>query len=100
MSVTKQSWTMVDLRRDNLRVAGALGVVQRIAADHGVDLAHLLGGDRHEPVVRARDHAVAVLRWSTGWSLPHLGRLFGMDHTSIMLAVRRHDAVLNPAAPS
>lgn len=91
----RRNWTLGDLRTSLLEEAGALGVVKRIAKGHGVSMRDLLAGVRTAPVVRARDQAVAVVRWSTGWSSPHVGRLFGLDHSSVLAAVARHEARLN-----
>ncbi len=99
MTAGRTGWTMAQLRQARLREAGALAVTERIAAAHGITLGVLLDGSRTAPVVRCRDHALHVLRWSTLWSYPHLGHLFGMDHTSVMVAVQRHEALLNPPNP-
>lgn len=71
-------------------------VCEDIAAAHGLTADVLLSRVRYEHVVRARDHAFAVIRWSTGLSLPEMGRIFYKDHTSILEAVRRHERLLNP----
>jgi len=45
--------------------------------------------------VFARQHAWAVIRWSTGYSYPEIAGVFGVNHTTIGLAVHRYDEYLN-----
>lgn len=82
------------------RVIGALptpvlSVAKTIAEEHALDLFDVLSKDRSASLVRARDHVLAVVRWSTGLSLPEMGRMFAVDSTTVLEAVRRHDARLN-----
>lgn len=81
---------------NRLRLLGVWPVVERTAALYGVHPHAVVGARRHREVVDARQHVLAVVRWSTGWSYPRLGRLFDLDHTSVMDAVRRHEEKLNP----
>ena len=86
---------MPHLRRGAMRDA-IESLVRRVAEEHGV-LPHAIYSPTTRPrVVRARDHVLALLRWSTGFSFPELGDLFAMDHTSIVAAVRRHEKRINP----
>jgi len=71
-------------------------VCAEIAEAHGITVTSLLSPLRYAHIVRARDHALAVIRWSSGLSYPELGRIFGCrDHTTVHAAVRRHEHVLN-----
>src|SRR5580700_3098671 len=66
-------------------------VVVSVANEHGVTFGQIMGKIRDAHIVRARERAMALCRWSTGMSYPSLGALFGSDHTSIMAAVRRYE---------
>lgn len=73
----------------------------RIAAEHGLTRPEVLLSQNRQPaVVRARDHFLAVVKWSTGLSLKEMRDVFGMDHTSILTAIRRHEARLNGEFPT
>jgi chromosomal replication initiation ATPase DnaA len=68
----------------------------RIAAEHGIPTDHLLSRRRIKHIANARHHFIAVLRWTTMMSYPDLAALVGMaDHTSIIYAVRKYEAILN-----
>jgi chromosomal replication initiation ATPase DnaA len=68
---------------------------KRIATEHLLTMDGIVSKSRHPRVTRARDHLLAILRWSTFYSYPELGFLLAMDHTSVIAAVRRHEARLN-----
>jgi chromosomal replication initiator protein len=70
-------------------------VTEEIAESHGVTLDMVLGPERSDHIVRAREHALAVVRWSTGLSFPAIGNIFDRDHSTVMSAVRRYEAMLN-----
>lgn len=72
-----------------------------VAAEHGVALDELVGHRRHASLVRARDHAAALLRWSTSLSYPELGRVLGgRDHTTVIESVKRHERAINGEKPT
>lgn len=73
-------------------------VVLSVASEHEVDPDAILKLVRHPIVVRARDHALALVKWSTGLGWSEIARQFGMDHTSVIAAVERHEALLNGEA--
>lgn len=70
-------------------------LVSKIAAEHGTTYEAVMSRTRHPRVVRARHHALAVSRWSTGLSLPELGRAFFRDHTTVMSAIKNWEMILN-----
>ena len=41
-------------------------------------------------VVRARDKAMARIRFELAWSLPEIGGFFDRDHSSVHAAIARH----------
>lgn len=71
--------------------------VEKIAHEHGVTVHQIMvaKSDRHPAASRARFHAWAVVKWSTGLSFPEIGAFFGVDHTSVLAGVRRWEAILN-----
>jgi len=74
----------------------AYGMAARICVDYGTTLeAVLVDKRRRQRATRARDHIIAILRWSTTLSLTELGDIFNMDHSSVQLAITRHERVLN-----
>lgn len=74
----------------------AASVMQSIALSYGISVGEMLSRCREPEVDRARRHAMAVIRWSTNWSFPAIGKIFERDHTTVMIAVRRYEAELNP----
>lgn len=66
-------------------------VIQRVANAHDVDVADIMGRDRTRAVSRARWEAIATIRQRFGDSMPMIGRLFGLDHTSVLHALRRFE---------
>lgn len=76
-----------------------LKLARAIATEHGIVKAECIFSERRHPsIVRARDHLLAVVRWSSGLSYPEIGAIFRMDHTSVMSAIARHEARLNGGA--
>ncbi|HSY22337.1 MAG TPA: helix-turn-helix domain-containing protein [Polyangiaceae bacterium] len=81
--------------RQNLEQTGLLNLATRVAADHHVALADLLGPCRLRGVVAARGHFWALLRDTLVMSYPEIGALFGADHTTVIYAVKRRQAEIN-----
>ena len=74
----------------------AMPILVKIAQEHGgLSAGSLIGPSRYSEVVRARHHAMAVLRWSAGWSFPLIGKIFCRDHTTVMAAVKKWEAIVN-----
>lgn len=70
-----------------LRTRNALDITTDIARQHGVEMRELLSRTRTQHVVRAR-HSVWRELHSRGWAYIEIGRVFLMDHTTVMYAVR------------
>ena len=65
-------------------------IIARVALAFGVTAAEVLGRSRTRVIVRVRWAAIAEVRAAhPNYSLPHLGRLFGQDHTTILNALRK-----------
>ena len=74
-------------------MASPKAIVARVARDHGLTYANIMGGSRVRKVVAARWRAIAEVRISRpAWSIAKLGKFFGMDHTSILNALRKIEA--------
>ena len=79
-------------------IVGALGAVTRIAREHGVSLETLVSRDRHRHAALARHHAWAVIRWTLALSYPEIGRMFGVDHCTVIQGIRKFERHLSEAA--
>lgn len=65
-------------------------IIQDIARVHGVSPSQL-ETSRGRLSVAARHHSWAVAVWTAGVSYSAVGRMFGVDHTTVMEGVRRHE---------
>jgi hypothetical protein len=63
--------------------------VQEAANQFLVTPASVLGRSRSKGVAAARAMAMALVRRRTRLSYPELGRVFGRDHTTVMVAVKK-----------
>lgn len=66
-------------------------VMARVAAETGIEPFTILHG-RSPRHVRARDRLCWMIRESGSYSLPEIGRLIGRHHTTVLEAIRRHQA--------
>lgn len=60
-------------------------VIKQAARYYGVSPADVTGGRRFVELVQAR-HAVCLMLRDRGWPYKKIGRLMGMDHTSVIHA--------------
>lgn len=68
----------------------ARALIDNVARSNGLTCEQVLGRDRHKRFVVARHAAIrAVCEANPHWSYPAVGRLFGIDHTSVMHALDR-----------
>lgn len=65
---------------------------ERVAAQYGFRRADLLGPCRHKSVF-ARHTAMYLARTLTRASLPEIGEAFERNHTTVMAAVRKIEAL-------
>jgi len=63
-------------------------MVVAVADRHGVTTTELLSRGRTALLARARHDLMADL-WGSGLAFIEVGRLLGMDHTSVMYGVRK-----------
>lgn len=65
-------------------------LITRIAEDHGLTYADMIGKSRRKHIVQARHEAIWAVRDARpDMSLPQIGRLFHKDRTSILHALRK-----------
>ena len=64
-------------------------IIMAVSDEAGIPVSIILGRRRTAPIVAARWEAIARVAIETGWSLPRIGLVFGMDHTSVIHALRR-----------
>jgi chromosomal replication initiation ATPase DnaA len=69
-----------------------LAAARIAAAVYDIDPEEVLSRARFQSVVFARDLALWLIKRSTQWSAVEIGRAFGMDHTSVLVALRRASA--------
>lgn len=70
----------------DLKALGAHAFACRLAEKHGWTLAAVLGRRRSRALAAVRRELWTVVRDTFGLSLPDTGRLFRVDHTSILYA--------------
>lgn len=68
-------------------------IVDQVAAHFGVGRPALLGEPRAAHIALARHVAMHLCRDLHGYSLPLIGRAFNRDHTSVLHACRRIEAL-------
>ena len=69
-------------------------LAERIAREHVITVAGLLGRSHSATLARARRELWSLVRGSLGYSLPELGRLFDRDHSTILVAIRKREGEL------
>jgi chromosomal replication initiation ATPase DnaA len=67
-----------------------LAIVESVAHRHGVPVKAIMSRDRHAHIIAARHEAIAeVVEARPYWSYPTVGKLFGLDHTSVIHALQK-----------
>lgn len=66
------------------------GIIARVAAEHGITASLLLSKCRRIPLIKARHEAIyRVWIEKAPIGLAEVGRRFGLDHTTILSALRK-----------
>ena len=79
---------------NELRELGVFKEVQEICSKHGVvRVPALRSSSRLKHIARARHEAMLFIWRRFKWSYPAVGRLFGRDHTTVMAACRKAEAL-------
>lgn len=71
--------------------ARAQPIIRAVCVDHGLAPALLLGKSRERVVAYARHDLMVRLR-ALDWSLPEIGYVLKLNHTSVMHGIRAHAA--------
>lgn len=79
----------IDLIVCKLQLQGLLDKAREVALEHNSSVNYMVSKSRLRRHVCARHHFMAYLVLDLGWSLPEVGELLGMDHTSVRSAVAR-----------
>jgi chromosomal replication initiation ATPase DnaA len=84
---------------ERLEFLGARALAQRTASEFGVALGTVLQGkSRSRSVIRARHRIWCLVRHTLDLSYPEMERLFEVDHTTIVVAVRKRERELEGEA--
>lgn len=65
-------------------------ITERVAARHGLTVEELKAPTSCTRIAHPRQEAMMEMRAQDRWSLPQIGRFFGLDHTTILHGVRAH----------
>lgn len=88
-SKVKQHALSVNDRIEWLEVRDVRRAAEKVCRDHHVTLRDILGKSRASHVVRARHAVWALCRGDGyGWSYPSIAEAFGVDHTTVMAALK------------
>lgn len=77
---------------NRLRAAGLWPVVEDVAKQYRLHPQVVVSRQRTRTIAQARHHLWAVLRWTLAFSLSELGRLFNVDHSTVLEGIRRHES--------
>jgi hypothetical protein len=65
-------------------------IINRIASDHDISPAAIIGPNRYASLTRPRFIAIYLVRAITSLSMPEIGKRFGYrDHTTILNALKK-----------
>jgi len=74
--------------------------IAAVATVYGLTLKEIMSKQTTHTSVKARSAAMWMLKFSRGWTLPEIGRVFDMDHTGVLAGIKRHTARIDPSDPS
>ena len=69
-------------------------ILSRVERKHGFTVGALQTRLKTRAICTARDEAMSLIRKRLGWSYPQIGRFFNKDHSTVIYAVRRHEALM------
>jgi len=75
----------------HLSAAAFTSRLQEVAADSGLHHRDIVNGRRQRGAIGAARHDLMWRLKQDGYSLPEIGRVIGLDHTSVLNAVRVHE---------
>jgi chromosomal replication initiation ATPase DnaA len=76
--------------RERLRYLSIEREAEAIAKEYGATLEQVASPLRYKHVARARRALMSLVREKFDWSFPAIGQLFNRDHTTVILAIRKH----------
>ncbi len=77
------------------QVTGYQDIMEQVAQKMNVSTAEILGSQRQNQLVLARQLAMYICRTRLGLSYPELGRIFGgKDHSTVIHAIRKIEQML------
>lgn len=65
-------------------------IIAEIAEKHQVPVAAIMSGSRKRRYAWPRQEAYVAVREAKGYSYPHIGRIFGRDHSTVISGVRKY----------
>ena len=71
-------------------------IAERVATEHGLTLAVVLGRSKVIPIARARQEAMHACWAEHRWSLTRIGTVFKRHHTTVLHAARKIEAEPKP----
>jgi chromosomal replication initiation ATPase DnaA len=71
-----------------LTTLGLIGEARTIAENCGVTLDEMLGRGRYKSMCEARHELWRLTRERFGYSYPQVAKLYGVDHTTVMAALK------------
>lgn len=74
---------------DRLESRGLRGLVDSACAETGISITEVIGRRRFASITRARHMLWFWLYRETGLSYPEIGRIFEVDHTTVLAAVHK-----------
>ena len=80
---------LVDILRDVDRRTEIHMIIQCVADYYNVKPGDLVGPRRTQNITRPRQLAIYLAKMMTTRSLPHIGRAFNRDHTTILYSIER-----------
>ena len=86
---------LVDLLRANEKILTVSDIQKRVASHFNIKMGDMASANRSRSVVRPRQIAMFLAKRLTTRSLAEIGRKFGgKDHTTVMHAIKRVEALL------
>lgn len=68
----------------------AQAIIAAVCEVHGVEVRDIMQPGSRRHIVHARNEALHELRVVRGWTYRAIGKLFGMDHTSVIYGIATH----------
>lgn len=82
----------VNLYLERLSQTGVLEIMRAEVARRGVLMTEIFSRDQTAHIASARAELMLIVRERLGWSYPAIGKLFGRDHTTVIIACRKAEA--------